>query len=263
MPSSHLTALFFVLLAASLPLPAIPIPQVLVPVTENFDSLVSSGTSGALPVGWSSTESGSAANAVYTAGTGSGTVGDTYSLGSSGTTERALGSLRSSSVATVLGASFQNATGLSITELTLSYVGEQWRLGALGRVDRLDFAYSLDGAIWVDVDPLDFTAPVTGGTVGALDGNASGNRMAVSHTLSGLSIPSGGSLWLRWTDYDAAGADDALAIDDFSLTARAGASPSDLAEGMSTFHALGAVVALLWPWTLIRRRSTRGGVTSG
>ena len=65
------------------------------PVSQNFDSLVSSGT-GTLPVntpaGWGFSESGTNANTTYTAGTGSGNAGDTYSFGSTAApTDRALG----------------------------------------------------------------------------------------------------------------------------------------------------------------------------
>jgi hypothetical protein len=60
---------------------------------QNFDSLATSGTSSTLPAGWAFSESGSGANITYTAGTGSGTTGDTYSFGVAGTnavTDRAL-----------------------------------------------------------------------------------------------------------------------------------------------------------------------------
>ena len=54
--------------------------------------------------------------------------------------------------------------------------------------------------------------------MGARDGNAVGNRAAVSGTISGLSIAPGATFWIRWTDFNAAGADDGLAIDEFTLT---------------------------------------------
>ena len=241
----------------------IPIVQPLVPVSENFDGLASVGSGTALPAGWTFTETGSSANGSYAASTGSSSVGDTYSLGAAGATERALGSLQSSSVATVFGASFQNMTALTLTELTLSYVGEQWRLGALGRVDRLDFSYSLDGTTWVDADALDFAAPVTSGTVGALDGNLPANRVPLSHTLGGLAIAPGSSFWIRWTDYPAAGADDVLGIDDFSLIARAGAAPADVPERFSTAWVLASAVVLLRAWQARRRPTGSARITSG
>ena len=43
-------------------------------------------------------------------------------------------------------------------------------------------------------------------------------RTALSSTVSSLSIPNGATFWIRWTDLDATGADDGLAVDDFSLT---------------------------------------------
>jgi hypothetical protein len=261
MPPIHVILIAAALLGIAVRGLAIPIAQPLVPVMENFDSLAASGAGTALPTGWTFTETGSAANLTYAAGTGSSTVGDTYSLGTAGASDRALGTLQSSSVSTVLGASFLNTTALTLTELTLSYVGEQWRLGALGRVDRLDFAYSLDGTTWTDLDALDFTAPVTAGTVGALDGNMAANRMALSHTLTGLAIAPGAGFWIRWSDYPAAGADDVLAIDDFSLVARASATTADVPESVSPVVAFAGVLGMLWLWRARRSRSAAAPFT--
>ena len=53
-----------------------------IPYGQNFDdTLASAGTSSALPVGWALAETGTNANATYTAGTGSSNAGDTYSFG--------------------------------------------------------------------------------------------------------------------------------------------------------------------------------------
>ena len=192
--------------------------------TQNFDSLAATGSSTTLPDGWFIQESGtgSLANGAYTAGTGSSNSGDTYSFGSSGSGDRALGGVRSGSVVPTLAASFTNDTGATLTSLLVSYTGEQWRLGATGRADRLDFQYSLDGTTWIDVNALDFSSPVTTGTVGALNGNLAANRTELSAQINGLNIPAGAAFYVRWTDFDAAGADDGLAIDDFSITALAG-----------------------------------------
>ena len=46
-----------------------------------------------------------------------------------------------------------------------------------------------------------------------------GTKPAVSFSITGLSIPNGASFWIRWTSSDIApGADDGLAVDDFSIT---------------------------------------------
>lgn len=191
--------------------------------TQNFNTLAATGTSSTLPTGWLSVETGANANATYTAGTGSSNTGDTYSFGASGSTDRALGGLRSGNLVPLFGAVFTNATGASLTALDIAFTGEQWRLGALNRVDQLDFQYQigatgLTAGSWTAVGALTFTAPVTTGTVGALNGNLAANRATLAATLSGLDIAAGQSFAIRFVDLDAAGADDGLAIDDFSLT---------------------------------------------
>jgi len=215
------------------------------PYTQNFNTLATSGTSSAVPAGWTFFESGTNANTLYTAGTGSSNAGDTYSFGASGSNERAFGGLLSGSLTPTTGAWFINNTGVTITRLEVAYTGEQWRLGTTGRADRLDFQYSLNATslttgTWSDVDALDFASPVTTGAIGALNGNTAANRTVISQTISGLSIPAGAAFWIRWMDFNASGADDGLAVDDFSLTPNpltpsgvGAATPNDLFAGDS------------------------------
>jgi hypothetical protein len=193
--------------------------------TENFNLLAITGTSNSLPPGWSISESGTSArvDGAYTAGTGSSTTGDTYSFGLASSADRALGSLLSSTITSTIGALFVNSGNQTITGMSLQYHGEQWRLGATGRTDRMDFQYSTDATslgtgTWTDVNALDFTAPVTGGTTGALDGNAAANSATVSSSITGLNAAPSSSFWIRWTDFDATSSDDGLAIDDVSVT---------------------------------------------
>jgi hypothetical protein len=126
---------------------------------QNFDTLATTGTSSVLPVGWAFSESGTNANATYTAGTGSGNAGDTYSFGSAASTDRALGTLQSGSLIPTIGGCFVNNSGSSI-EVSIGYTGEQWRLGQSGRgADRLDFQYSTDATAlnngtWTDFNAL-------------------------------------------------------------------------------------------------------------
>lgn len=205
-------------------------------VTQNFDTLVSTGTgnlAGNTPAGWGFVETAAGANTTYTAGTGSSTTGDTYSFGVAGTnpvTDRAFGQLRSGNVVTILGAKFTNNTGGTITSLDVAYTGEEWRLGTAGRTDRIDFQFSVNATdlstgTYADVDALDFTTPNTA-TTGAKDGNFVSNRTALNSTISSLSIPAGATFWIRWTDVDATNADDGLAIDDFSITAHGTVTPT-------------------------------------
>lgn len=192
--------------------------------SQNFDTLASSGTSSGLPAGWAFLEAGSNANTTYAAGTGSDTAGNTYSFGKAGSTERALGGLRSGSLVPQFGVSFVNLAGRAIESVSIGYIGEQWRLGGTGRTDRLSFQYSTDATTlnsgtWTNLSALDFIAPKNSTPTGALDGNAAANRSALSGSIAGLNLAQGGSLWLRWSDVDVSGSDDGLAIDDFSFNA--------------------------------------------
>ena len=72
--------------------------------SQNFDTLAATGTSSTLPDGWVFAESGNNANATYSAGTGSGNAGDTYSFGAANAADRALGTLQSGSLIPVFGA---------------------------------------------------------------------------------------------------------------------------------------------------------------
>jgi hypothetical protein len=191
--------------------------------TENFDSLAQTGNSSTTPTAWTRTETGSSANTTYTANNGASTTGDTYSYGTTGQSDRALGSLRTGTLVPTVGAFYRNDTGSTVNALQISYTGEEWRLGAASRTDQLDFQYSTDATTlatgtWTDVNALDFTTPNTT-TTGSKDGNAVGNKTAISSTITGISLAPGATFWIRWTDFDASGSDDGLALDDFSLTA--------------------------------------------
>lgn len=193
--------------------------------TENFDSLANAGTTNAtLPTGWYITETGGGTrdNELYAADNGATGTGDTLSYGATASTERALGGLLSGTLVPVFGAKFTNNTGGTITSLDVSYTGEEWRFGTTGRADRIDFEISTDATdlstgTYTGVDPLDFNTPNMT-TVGAKDGNVAPNRTAISNTITGLSIGNGATFFIRWTDFNASGADDGLAVDGFSIT---------------------------------------------
>lgn len=216
------------------------------PPVQSFDTLANTGTSDVLPDGWYLFESDTNANTTYAASDGSSNSGNTYSYGTGSSTERALGMLQSGSLVPMIGAQLRNDAGAALSAILVSYTGEQWRLGAAGRADRLDFQYSLDAtslddadATWVDVDELDFESPTTGGSTGALDGNGAANRTAVSGTIAGLSLQPSATLWVRWVDADISGAEDGLAIDDVSF-ATDDTPPVDLPPTVSTTPADGA-----------------------
>ncbi|MFN7928322.1 MAG: hypothetical protein U0Y68_10315 [Blastocatellia bacterium] len=232
--SAFVALLFFIIITALFRWSAssagtnISLTAIGAPYTQNFDALAATGTSANLPPGWSLSETGTSADENYRASDGASNAGDTYSFGTN--SDRALGTLQSSSLTATMGACFTNNTGAPITSVVISFTGEQWRLGAAGRADRLDFQYSLDATnlktgSWMNVDELDFESPVTTGTTGAKNGNDAANRTKISATVTGLNLPTGATFFLRWTDFNATGADDGLAIDDFSLTPKTGDAP--------------------------------------
>jgi predicted extracellular nuclease len=198
--------------------------------TQNFDTLsntAGSTTNTTLPTGWYLTETGGGArdNEQYAVDTGASTTGDTYSYGAAAATDRAFGALRSGTLIPLYGGRFTNNTGSTIGSLDIAYTGEEWRLGTAARTDQINFEIStnatdLSTGTYTGVAALNFVTPDTA-TTGAKDGNAAGDRTALSATISGLSIPGGATFAIRWTDTDATGADDGLSVDDFSITPQA------------------------------------------
>ena len=201
--------------------------------TQNFDGL-GTATSAALTgghlglhnvnlSGWYFLETGTGNNTIFTVGNGSGNSGDTLSVGATGAADRSLGSLQSGSVVPSFGFWFQNNTGSSITGIDLSYKGETWRIGATGRSDALNFSTSTSattlGAVgagtWTDVSSLNYVNASATATANASKLQSS----TISGNLGALSLANGARMFLRWTDVNATGSDDVLAINDFSLTA--------------------------------------------
>lgn len=206
-----------------------------VPYSDSFDTLPASGsatwTNNSTIPGWFHARTGTGTTIV--ANNGSSNAGNLYSYGTGTATDRALGSLGSSNAAAgsfFWGVRLQNNTGSTITSLTVSFTGEQWRNSAAA-AQTIAFSYlvgspTVAGSLaefqsaGVAVPALDFTSPITGGTAAALDGNLAANRVALSTTITGLSIPSGTEVMLRWSDPDHSGSDHGLSIDEFSVTAQ-------------------------------------------
>lgn len=155
-----------------------------------------------------------------------------YSLGTS-SLDRAFGgqSLNATGSSRNFGLQLINNTSYTLTEFSLNYTGEQWRLIQGDVNDRYDFSYQIfnvgtgtldNTAGWTNADALDFIAPQTstsGGNVG-INGNAVGNFVMESGTVTGLNWTPGQELWLRWTDPNTSNQQRmVLAIDDVSFSA--------------------------------------------
>jgi len=222
--------------------------------TQNFDtpalaSQTSQGTNwvnNTTIAGWyAETSFGSITN--YRVGAGGVNNGSLYSYGASSSSDRALGSLGSSSYNGIAyGVRLVNGGETTIDDLSVSYVGEQWRNGAPNpaAAHSLVFSYRVSSSpitspdwagaeTWTAVPSLNFTGPITGGTAGGLDGNAAENRIALTGTISGLAWAPGTELFLRWFDVNDTSNDHGLGIDDFSAAVPEPTTAGLLALGLA------------------------------
>lgn len=235
------------------------------PVTQNFDSLPVSGTTAlsgvlnqvdALPgstgfVGARIGGSGTAMNIV--ADDGSSNSGRVGSLGSTGSSDRALGALASGSVIAAFGVEIVNNTGSTISSIQIDAFREQWR-SSTSVANTFAFGWAVSGgsatsanflsdASLAALTSLDLVGLAPVASNGATDGNAAANRAAISGIIN-ASIPNGASLFIRWQDVNDAGNDAVLAVDDMTIRPTLVPEPASLA-----LLVLGGIP--LW----IRRRS--------
>lgn len=210
--------------------------------TQNFDTLANSGSpawsNDSTLTGWYLITDTNSSVTSYSPGTGTETTGAFYSYGSSGATERALGGLGSNSYYGSSGSGkghiglvIYNNTGKNISQILISYVGEQWRANNAS-AQSLTFTYKnlttapMDASVfasattgWTAVSGLTFSSPInTTSSPQAKDGNLAENRLSISSSISGISMSPGTYILLRWTDLNDSGNDHGLAIDDLSLT---------------------------------------------
>jgi hypothetical protein len=190
--------------------------------TENFNTLAATGST-TLPNSFEFAYVKSSGLS-YTADNGANPAANTYSYGTTGSTDRALGELTSGTVSTTIGACFTNNTNHAITSFLIGYTGEEWRLGvADGTVDRLDFQFSTDAVsiasgTYLNIDALDFTSPANT-AAGTKDGNAAANRTVFAPVAISPAAPiqPEKTFYIRWLSSNISGSNDGLAIDDFSI----------------------------------------------
>jgi len=204
--------------------------------------------------GWTmSNYAGSSADTEYRAQDGSlsGSSGrGVVSYGTTGSGERALGTLATSNQISRFGVAFTNDTGSTLTTFNLSFTGEQWRRGdiAIAPFDSLSYQYSLTAAninSGTFTGLGSFTSPNLQATTNvALNGNLPANQVPVAVSVSNISWSPGATLTIRWNGTDITGQDDGLSIDNVSFSA-------SVPEPTTWSVALLALVGL----PLIRKRS--------
>ena len=228
--------------------------------TQNFDTLPNTpenASLGASPLGWiddnsspnvgnfsilgwylyhpvTQSEGGANNHQRMRAGSGTSSTGAFYSYGESGSTERALASTGSTTMASASQSMYMamrlvNNTSETISGFELTYDGEQWRVGGTETGnDKLLFAYSLTADVnnwntasgFTAVPSLTFTPPVTGVAAAAVDGNGIGRVSDIHGATAGFSWLPGTELWLRWAGLGGAGAvNNGLGIDNIRFTA--------------------------------------------
>ncbi len=209
------------------------------PYHQDFDTLAESGTSNpwqdnaTLPGWYTATNTSGGKVLTYRAGAGTIATAALYSFGTNGinpASDRALGSLASGTSGTLAyGVRFANDTGADITSITITCTGEQWRKGENTAAQTLAFSYRVSATPITSPDPantgswtpfaaLDFHTPTVGAGSTGLDGNAAANRQVFSGLLlTGVALPPGSELFLRWRDIDDSGNDHGVAIDDLTV----------------------------------------------
>jgi hypothetical protein len=177
--------------------------------------------------GWQAwMKSGSNTNLGFAISTGSSTGSNVYSLGSTASTDRALGTLASGTGIYSVGIILTNQTGISLNRCTISFTIEQWRKGGSGNTNTWNFQYGtgvinrIDQAVTASYAELDMKSVISTLSAASLNGNFPENRKAISFTLQNIHWKNGEQLLLRWDDADETGSDDACGIDDFSFSAQ-------------------------------------------
>ena len=206
---------------------------------QSFDSLAGSGsangwTDNSTLTGWYAAKKispGAVTN--YIANTGSLTTGSLYSYGAAASANRALGLLVSGTSGNMaFGLRFINDTASAQSNLLISFTGQQWR-NANAAAQTLAFSYQtgilltnangIAASAWTPVTALDFTTPVAGGTVGALDGTAAANQTIITNvSLAGVVMQAGQELFLRWfLARPGSGSSPGVAIDNLTVSFQA------------------------------------------
>jgi hypothetical protein len=239
-----------------------------------FDSLAGTGNNhswqnGATITGaYSFRSNGNQAITTYDTSAGSDSNAGLYSFGSNGSSERALGAISGGNVADIaFGIGVQN-TSASPLILSIAYTGEQWRNSGTAAQHTLQFSYQTfttppSGVLdwdptqvtppgYTDLDALDFTGPIAGGSQGELDGNAPANQIVFGST-NVLVLDPGAYAIFRWHHLNNPDADHGLAIDSVMI----GAAPVPEPAGLLLVP---AAVGLL---ALARQRRAAAVATTG
>lgn len=207
--------------------------------SQDFNTLASTGTgitwtNNSTLLGWYAATDVTASISTYDINTGTNTAGGLYSFGVAGTnvlTERALGYASSNAFFGTagtqkgyLGWRLKNNTTSTISSITITWAGEQWRRDNTVN-QTLSLSYqtgttvtSLTAGTWISAGST-FTSPQIVGGAAALDGNGAANKTTNISITIPVSIAVGAEIMLRWEDLNDSGNDHQLALDDVTVNA--------------------------------------------
>jgi hypothetical protein len=152
--------------------------------------------------------------------------------GTTNDSDRAIGGLCNNSNCPIgYGMKLYNSSAGSISRISVSYTGEQWRVGLddspqqiqfyykISSIPEISFSASISSNGWIGVSALNFVSPKTNHSIiKVLNGNDSDNRKIIAeYSIPGISIPSGSYIYLRWNDVVNGTGDHGLAIDDVTV----------------------------------------------
>lgn len=199
------------------------------PYTQNFDSLISTGSTpwtdnSTLPGWYGYTVKKGPFITMFADNGRNGATNAIYSYGQSGVSNRALGIQPGSTPGDVMmGVRVTNNTSRTINAFTLFYDGEQWRAYCTAP-QTLTFSYqlgspaTLNSGTWTPVGGLNFTGPVVS-QVMALNGTSPANMVPnIGCTVNDINWGPGTDLWLRWYNANQPGGNASLAVDNLSFS---------------------------------------------
>lgn len=212
--------------------------------TQDFNTLTNgTWTNNSTLTGWYAKTDNTASITAYGANTGSTTAGGLYAFGVNATnplSDRALGMASSNTFTGAAGTGkgyygwrLKNNTGASISSITITWTGEQWRKEVNTASHSLNLFYQtgttvtdLTAGTWTTASST-FTTPIFSGAAAvALDGNASANRTSSITLTITVTIAAGDEIMLRWDDLNDASNDHLMAIDDVTISAASSSPPA-------------------------------------
>lgn len=163
----------------------------------------------------------------YTATDGTDATLGKKSFGVIGNSDRAMGVVPDKEYPIAMGLALQNKSSSNVSQISISYTGEQWYNGGYMSPQQIKFGYKIvstfnpiftDKSGWVAVPELHFNSPKYGTPSTILNGNLPENSVIFKDVaISGVSIPPGSYILIRWSREASPSSSHSLAIDDVTI----------------------------------------------